>query len=103
MTSSSTVFYNDNYNTNSASVNPVPSTESINKKSDGDAGESLSVVGNGIGTTTEHYTKFLRNKSSGAVSRQINNEPSRFSRDCNRLSMQFFGDGNSKWSDAADK
>ncbi|XP_035709435.1 partitioning defective 3 homolog isoform X3 [Folsomia candida] len=88
VTSSSTVFYND-----------IANNASVQQDKD-DSSKISDSVG---GTTTEHYTKFLRNKSSGAVSRQINNEGSRFSRDCNRLSMQFFGDGSSKWSDAADR
>lgn len=85
-----TGYYHDT--TNSASGQNVVSTESHLVSNE-------SVI-NG-GTSSDNYTKFIRNKSAGTVNNRANG--GKFSRDFHRHSMQFFGDGSSKWADAADR
>ncbi len=74
------------------------------RSSSASAAMSLSVANtNGNIADFPHYRQHHQHDSGGNSTSNGLSVPSRFSRDSNRLSMQFGGDGGAKWADAADR
>ena len=95
---------NSNNNNNSCSgTQPSTNSNNLPRSASASATMSLSLANNNMsGDSTSNFVHYrqLPHDTSNSNSLAL---PSRFSRDSNRLSMQFGGDGGAKWADAADR